>query len=132
MSVATTVDAGMSVVAVKGIRFYQKWISPYKGFRCAHHALHGQGSCSHFGLHAFLEHPFSEAWRLLRARFKECGAAYAVLMSESEKEKRKRRSSGGDGVASMCDDMLTTCFFVEMFEGCSGVESCDIAACSCE
>ena len=32
--------------ALAGIALYQRWLSPRKGFRCAHAAFHGGASCS--------------------------------------------------------------------------------------
>ena len=75
----TALDLPLRWAAVGSIRAYQRWLSPYKGFRCAHHALHRQGSCSNFGLGVFQAHPFGQAWGLLRQRFQECRHAYLVL-----------------------------------------------------
>lgn len=32
--------------ALTGITLYQRWLSPHKGFRCAHAAFYGGASCS--------------------------------------------------------------------------------------
>jgi hypothetical protein len=38
-----------TTLAYKAVRGYQRYISPYKGFRCAHYQLHRETSCSgHF------------------------------------------------------------------------------------
>jgi predicted nucleic acid-binding Zn ribbon protein len=47
----------MSTIAVAGIDLYRRYLSPLKGFRCAHHALHGAGSCSTFGRDVFATIP---------------------------------------------------------------------------
>jgi putative component of membrane protein insertase Oxa1/YidC/SpoIIIJ protein YidD len=65
----------MSSLAVAGIDLYRRYLSPLKGFRCAHHAVHGQGSCSTFGRNVYSRFRFLEATRLLRARFVECRQA---------------------------------------------------------
>lgn len=36
----------MTTLALLFIRFYQRFISPRKGFRCAHAAFFGGASCS--------------------------------------------------------------------------------------
>ncbi|MEM5550874.1 membrane protein insertion efficiency factor YidD [Pseudoalteromonas neustonica] len=46
----------MKYLALLLIRFYQKRISPYKGFRCAHAALHQGVSCSEAVKHIIEEH----------------------------------------------------------------------------
>jgi hypothetical protein len=38
-----------TTLAYKAVRGYQRYISPYKGFLCAHYQLHRETSCSgHF------------------------------------------------------------------------------------
>ena len=37
-----------AALAVAAIDFYQQFLSPYKGFRCAHRVRHGRMSCSQF------------------------------------------------------------------------------------
>ena len=39
----------LTSAALAAIRFYQRWISPYKGFRCAYGAHSGRCSCSTLG-----------------------------------------------------------------------------------
>jgi putative component of membrane protein insertase Oxa1/YidC/SpoIIIJ protein YidD len=65
----------MSALAVAGIDLYRRYLSPLKGFRCAHHAVHGRGSCSTFGRNVYGRFRFLEATRLLRQRFVECKEA---------------------------------------------------------
>jgi putative component of membrane protein insertase Oxa1/YidC/SpoIIIJ protein YidD len=91
----------MSTVAVAGIDFYRRYLSPLKGFKCAHHFVHRNGSCSTFGRDVYGKHRFLEATRLLRARFAECKQASLRLkrtavwhsshiVSETDEEKRAR------------------------------------------
>ncbi|MBP9757471.1 MAG: membrane protein insertion efficiency factor YidD [Candidatus Pacebacteria bacterium] len=93
--VAQVLNGGVSSVALLAIHGYRKWISPYKGFRCAHHVLHERGSCSTFGLEVFGNNTPLKAFRLLRGRFIECRDAYETLRHESadEREERKRKKS---------------------------------------
>jgi putative component of membrane protein insertase Oxa1/YidC/SpoIIIJ protein YidD len=72
----------MSTIAVAGIDLYRRYLSPLKGFRCAHHALHGAGSCSTFGREVYASHNLVDATRLLRARFRNCREASLTLHSE--------------------------------------------------
>jgi putative component of membrane protein insertase Oxa1/YidC/SpoIIIJ protein YidD len=91
----------MSTVAVAGIDFYRRFLSPLKGFKCAHHYVHRDGSCSTYGRDVYGKHRFLEATRLLRARFAECKQASQRLKrtavwhasqidSETDEEKRAR------------------------------------------
>lgn len=36
----------LDTLALTGIALYQRWLSPHKGFRCAHAAFYGGASCS--------------------------------------------------------------------------------------
>jgi len=65
------------------ITFYQRFISPYKGFTCAHHARHKKGSCSHAVKALIADNGLIKSLPLIRVRFKECSEAY-----ESIKESR--------------------------------------------
>ena len=80
------------------IRFYQRYISPYKGFSCAHRALRGGMSCSEFGLQQFQTKDPFRAYKETRMRMHECGDVYREFMSKKpeaeqraiKKRKRKR------------------------------------------
>jgi putative component of membrane protein insertase Oxa1/YidC/SpoIIIJ protein YidD len=69
-------------LAAAAIRGYQRWISPYKGFRCAHRALHGGHSCSEFARLAILEYGITQAWPGIRQQFRECRAAFLHLRQQ--------------------------------------------------
>ena len=56
----------MKKLFIASIRFYQKNISPYKGFKCPYYP-----SCSHYGVEAIEKHGAFKggiltAWRILR------------------------------------------------------------------
>ncbi|WP_228061460.1 membrane protein insertion efficiency factor YidD [[Phormidium] sp. LEGE 05292] len=42
----TWVDSGIRQIACTSISGYQKYLSPHKGFSCAHRILYGGESCS--------------------------------------------------------------------------------------
>jgi uncharacterized protein len=105
-TMASAFDPPLRWAAVGSIRAYQRWVSPYKGFRCAHHALHGEGSCSHFGLAAFRSNRFGTAWGLLLARFHACREALATLSqmaNDGGADAPKRRRSPGGSAPTACD-----------------------------
>jgi hypothetical protein len=64
------------------IRGYQRWISPYKGFRYAHRKLFGGRSCSEFALHEVLDRGVRDALPGIRNQFRECGAAMRILRQQ--------------------------------------------------
>lgn len=58
------------------IRFYQRFISPRKGFRCAYHAHTGRQSCSHLGFRAVRRYGALAGAVVLRQRLYLCGVAH--------------------------------------------------------
>ena len=101
-----------SSLAAWAIEAYQRFISPYKGFRCAHRAVHGKDSCSQFAKRVALKRGFLALFPLLRRRFTECGVAAQVLEYESRAERQRRlatekksKSSWYDG----CDPCAADC-----------------------
>jgi putative component of membrane protein insertase Oxa1/YidC/SpoIIIJ protein YidD len=83
----------LNYLALGSIDLYQRWLSPLKGFRCAHAALFGGESCS-----AAVRRLVSEQGLLggrgdIAARFQTCRQAYSHLAAA--------RTSGG-GVQGVC------------------------------
>jgi putative component of membrane protein insertase Oxa1/YidC/SpoIIIJ protein YidD len=64
------------------IRGYQQYLSPYKGYSCAHRARYGGESCSEYAKKVLVD----EGWRAglgrLRARFRACHAASRSLRAD--------------------------------------------------
>jgi putative component of membrane protein insertase Oxa1/YidC/SpoIIIJ protein YidD len=120
----------MSGMAVGAIGLYRRYLSPLKGFSCAHNAVHRRGSCSSFGLKVFERYRFGPAMTLLRRRLDDCRRAYALLMASASagpggqnKKSRKR-----DWFCDVCDPTgLAHCSPRSL----SGVDLPDFAACDC-
>ncbi|MFC4639561.1 membrane protein insertion efficiency factor YidD [Deinococcus hohokamensis] len=70
-------------LALKTIRFYQRALSPHKGFRCAHAALHGGESCSAAVARIIRQEGLREGRGHIAARFVACRAAHDALRSGS-------------------------------------------------
>ena len=79
--------ACMTPGALLAIGGYQRWVSPYKGYRCAHGALYGT-SCSEFGEQAIQDYGLIGGLILLRQQFRDCSDAAARIRS------RPYRASG--------------------------------------
>lgn len=80
-------------VAVLAIDGYRRFVSPYKGFSCAHHKVHGDGSCSDYGRSVFRRHGVRAGLKLMRIRFDECKSAAQTMQamaSRPEFGKRQR------------------------------------------
>ena len=72
---------GLAVTAISG---YQKFISPHKGFSCAHRVLYGCESCSQYFKQVIAEEGIVTAIANAKGRFQECREANEIL--------KKRRS----------------------------------------
>lgn len=59
-------------LAIKAINFYQKFISPYKGFNCAHRVATGESGCSAYGKKVINRFGFFTGFKLLERRFYDC------------------------------------------------------------
>jgi len=72
----------MDWVLIKAIGFYQRRISPRKGWRCAHRVLHGGPSCSGFVKIAIRTYGWREAIPIVKGRFAECKQASRTLRAQ--------------------------------------------------
>ncbi len=73
----------MNKIAITLIGGYQQYISPIKGFSCAHRILYGEESCSNYIKRMFIEQDFSGAMEAARQRFKACKEANQILKLEA-------------------------------------------------
>lgn len=63
----------LTQLAIWGVKFYQKFISPYKGFNCPYGKLvPGEQSCSGFGMTVLRNLPFKEAVAEIKTRLHCC------------------------------------------------------------
>lgn len=76
LSPISTADA----LALGSIRLYQRYLSPYKGFRCACAALHGGDSCS-AAISQIIQSQGLRAGRQdISAQFRRCRAAHDAIL----------------------------------------------------
>lgn len=68
----------LSAAAVAAISVYQRFLSPYKGYCCAHRAHRRGASCSGFAKSAFRDSGFLDAFNAVRARLRECAELAAA------------------------------------------------------
>lgn len=76
---------------VGAIGFYQRRISPRKGWRCAHAVLHHGPGCSGYVKSVVIAHGWRQAVPLAQARFRECKQAAKTLRAQ------RALLSGADG-----------------------------------
>lgn len=84
------------------ITLYQRYISPYKGFRCAYAACHDSKSCSAIIKNIIAEHGLLAGWPLIKQQFANCQLAYQSLETEREKQERQKRQRRRQGQQRQC------------------------------
>ena len=77
-------ELGARTIAINCIEGYQRYISPHKGFCCAHRALHNGASCSEWAKLAIRKVGVLNALPIMFRRFKACTAAYKEILYLSE------------------------------------------------
>ena len=138
--------------AVLAIDGYRRFLSPYKGFSCAHNRIYDQGSCSDFGREAFAQHGIRRGWHLMRMRFAACKSAAASMhamvhaagpkaqnspdgnatpQSEETDDGRKKRSSWNCASAA-CDAPGCAMPNIECGAPAGAIDMCSLGdACAC-
>jgi putative component of membrane protein insertase Oxa1/YidC/SpoIIIJ protein YidD len=133
-----TPGLGARAVAAS-ISFYQRWISPYKGFHCAHRVAHGGASCSAFAKRLVLRRGVIAAWRRMRVRFAACAAAAVMLHATAasaadERERRWQRDGRADVAAQCCSctpDPVTPFLVDTACHGGTSAAACvDVGSCA--
>jgi len=84
----------LTLLALWGIRAYQRNISPHKGFACAYRVQVGAASCSTLGYRAIRRFGLRRGWTVLQQRLTRCGLAH----------RRQQPKTGGlSPQAGLCD-----------------------------
>jgi putative component of membrane protein insertase Oxa1/YidC/SpoIIIJ protein YidD len=140
-----------TAVAVGLIDLYQQYISPHKGFRCAHRAKHGRSSCSQFAKRLIQKVGLLRFWPILTRRFEKCGKAARALkaravqrrsfVNERRLREDERKPTGYGDVSNGCDPSIACdaadcaahlsvpdgCHAPDLASGCDGAHACDLA-----
>ncbi len=69
----------MKALALAAIRFYQRYLSPHKGFRCAYAAYTSDRSCSALGYRAIRRFGVLDGIVVLDRRLARCGTAARLV-----------------------------------------------------
>ncbi|AFY89849.1 membrane protein insertion efficiency factor YidD [Chroococcidiopsis thermalis] len=75
-------DEAARTVALNLIEFYQRSISPRKGFDYPHRILYGSQSCSSYVKHLLTNRSLSSAIKFSTQRFQACSRARQILKSQ--------------------------------------------------
>lgn len=98
----------VSAMAVGTIGVYQRYISPHKGFQCAHRVFSGGPSCSEFAKQAILAQGLIGAIPQIRHHFVECRDAYSLLQlrlhaqSPTDVDEKSPLARQGDCCVNIC------------------------------
>ncbi|HEY4373619.1 MAG TPA: membrane protein insertion efficiency factor YidD [Burkholderiales bacterium] len=76
--VALAMRPGVALMGA-AITGYQRYLSPYKGFRCAYAVLHRSLGCSEAVRQLILRYGLAAGWPHVRQRFADCKAAMQTL-----------------------------------------------------
>lgn len=85
------------------IALYQRMLSPYKGFRCAHAAHGGGDSCSDWIMRIVLRRPARLWLPLTLRRLRSCAMAAAALRREPYRGQRKKQRGFCCVIPVRCD-----------------------------
>ena len=81
ISLLDSIGRKAGIVAIAG---YQKYLSPHKGFVCAHRVLYGGESCSQYIKRVIAEDGLKGLLSKSRRRFQACKQANRILRSQAE------------------------------------------------
>ncbi|MDO6589018.1 hypothetical protein DS901_13460 [Loktanella sp. D2R18] len=105
--------------ALGGIWLYQRYVSPHKGFRCAHSVVHGDAGCSGYAKHTIRQHGLFQAIPIMRQRLRDCKAAYNTLRErKSADEEQKTNAKKSDSCAKQSRDGCCDAVAWESCDGC--------------
>lgn len=115
----------MRQLLLAAIRFYQRYVSPYKGFSCAYRVQTGRGSCSAFGYRAVRRYGVFTGLGLIRARTHLCGEVHQHFTAHSAAQSAAlQRLNAQRGACDLSCD-LPSC------DGNCG-KALDVAECACD
>jgi len=94
---------GLAVTAISG---YQKFISPHKGFSCAHRVLYGCESCSQYFKQVVAEEGIITAIANAKGRFQECREANEILKKRRAKCRARQKYYASRYTSRLCNHTL--------------------------
>lgn len=109
----------LTLMSLGLIWVYQRFISPRKGFACAHRVLHGGPGCSGYAKHAIRDHGVISAIPLIRERFKDCRTAYETIEDKRAADKNRKKKKEKDSCApEACDAAECSCDSIPLIRSC--------------
>jgi len=97
---------------------YQQFISPRKGYRCAHSVVHGGTGCSGYAKRRIRDVGLLSAIPDVRQRFKDCSAT-----ARNVNERRRSDGTRSNRRRSKENPLLACMDICESCDGCDGLGS---------
>jgi putative component of membrane protein insertase Oxa1/YidC/SpoIIIJ protein YidD len=88
---------------IAAINGYQKYMSPHKGYHCAHRIVNGGNSCSEEVKQLISEHGLLASMAQIRQRFHDCKAAASYLNENRTERGRKKCGTKADKACAAAD-----------------------------
>ena len=107
------------------IKAYKQYLSPRKGFNCAHRVLHQGQSCSSYFYSCITEQSLGSACLSFQQRLQDCQQAHSILIASNKRQgsrnKRRRRNStcAENNNCINCRDIFDLEFFLDVLPPCS-------------
>lgn len=108
----------MKLFLLSVIGLYQKWVSPIKGFSCAHHIYFGRSTCSVYGKRAISKHGAWSGVRLIFRRLRACSRVMKTIENEApEDENPKKKKDEEMGKCLIAEGMgeVACCSVLSIF-----------------
>ena len=102
----------LTKISISLINVYQYYISPHKGYHCAHRTYTGEDSCSQFAKLAIQDNGLFSAFPLIKEQFNKCSFASEKIKEQKENYKKSDAYS----------DSLAGC---SAFDTCGTIGSCN-------
>ena len=96
----------MNKLAVLIISFYQRYISPYKGYRCAYGVLNNRGSCSNIVKEIIRTQGLLSGWGNIKAQFSACSNANDELKKRKKDDEQKKDKRGDPCTGCDCGSFI--------------------------
>jgi len=119
----------MRQAILAAIRFYQRYISPYKGFHCAYRVHTGHASCSAFGYRAVRRHGVFGGLQLIRERTYRCGVVHRRYRETLGHPVHGQRGVCDVGCDLPCDPGCHLPHGIGLSDACDLLSCCDCGGC---
>lgn len=100
----------LKFLLVISIKAYQRYVSPIKGFNCAHNHLYGEGSCSNWALSILDNKGVIALCAEMPTRIEQCNDASEKIKENSDCKKHDSDSSNVDKCCIPAE--ITSCWML--------------------